>query len=398
MQKDIKSKFIPGKTRIKYGGAVIDRGEINAINKVLNRNWWTIDEETKMFEKELSHKSKVKHSLFVNSGSSALLLALSSLDLPAGSEVIIPAVNFPTAVTACLVNRLIPVFVDVKLENLCIDLDKALDAVSKKTRAVLVVDIAGNTADLEKLKEFKKMGIITILDNCDGYGSTYKNEPIEAYFDVSATSFHAAHIITTGEGGAFFTNSSKFFLRAKSMREWGRAEDSDKSNLASGLPKDYPGRYTYINLGYNLKPIELQAAMGRVQLKKLSIIKKKRMDNYLYLLKGLEKRNLPIEASLQNKNAQISWFAFPCTLKKTEIRAKLRNFLEKKNIETRVIFAGNIIRQPGYKKVEFRVKGDLKNADLVLKDSFFISVHPSVSKEMLDYVLNSLSDFFKNKK
>lgn len=404
MQKDKISRFIPGKTRIKYGGAVVDKKELFAIQKVLDRNWWTLDVEGKMFEDDLSQATSVKHSLFVNSGSSALLLALSALNLEEGSEIIIPAVNFPTVVSACMVNRLIPVFVDVDLNNLCIDLENAKKAITKKTKAIVVVSIAGNTIDVDKINFFKKKGIITILDNCDGYGTTYKNKPIESYFDISVTSFHAAHIITTGEGGALFTNNTQYYKNAKSMREWGRADDSDTIKVAKeiGLPSDYPGRYTYITRGFNLKPIELQAAMGRIQLKKLRKIKKARRENYARLLQGIKKKLLPLQPSIEPKDTYISWFAFPITIKKSGIRGELRKYLENHNIETRVIFAGNITRQPAYKQSSsqkmstFKVYGSLKNSDVVLNDSFFISVHPTITVEMINFILNILEKFFQD--
>jgi CDP-6-deoxy-D-xylo-4-hexulose-3-dehydrase len=397
MKKDIKSRFFPGKTRIKYGGAVVDKKEITAIQKVLNRNWWTLDEEGIKFEKELAKVTGVKHTLFTNSGSSALLLAISSLQLEAGSEIIIPAVNFPTIVSACMLNNLIPVFVDVDSDNLCLNLDKAKKAITSKTKAIVVVDIAGNTVDLEKLSYFKNKKIITILDNCDGYGTTYKNKFVESYFDIAATSFHAAHIITTGEGGAVFTNNTTYYKTAKSLREWGRADDSDGIKVAkkAGLPDDYPGRYTYITRGFNLKPIELQAAMGRVQLKKLQRIKIARAKNYKLLSKGIE--SIPfLKASVPPENASISWFSFPVTVKKPHLRGKLRKFLEENNIETRVIFAGNIVKQPAYQKGNYKVSGSLENSDTVLNDSFFVSVHPTITHEMIDFIINCLKKFFSS--
>ena len=399
MQQDIRSKFIPGKTRIKYGGAVVDEREHRAIQKVLDRNWWTLDEEGRLFENELAKEASVKNALFTNSGSSALLLAISSLMLPKGSEVIIPAVNFPTVASACLYNGLIPVYVDVDMNSLCIDMEKAEKAITKKTKAIIVVNIAGNTVELAKLEKFKKLGLITILDNCDGFGSTYKNKYVESYFDVSATSFHAAHIITTGEGGAMFTNSDIYYKNAKSIREWGRADETDAVKVAkkAGLPADYPARYTYVTKGFNLKPIELQAAMGRVQLKKIKKIKKARLENYLELAKGIEEKNLPFLISTPPKDTDISWFAFPLTLKSKNIRGEIRKFLEDRNIETRVIFAGNIIKQPAYEDSDFRIYKPLTNSDKVLNDSFFVSVHPSITKEMIRFILDSFEDFFSRK-
>ena len=385
-KKDISLEFIPGKTRIKYGGAVVDKKEITAINSVLERNWWTLDEEGVEFEKELAAASGVSYSLFTNSGSSALLLAIASLQLEEGSEVIIPAVNFPTVVSACMMFGLIPVFVDANISNLCIDLENAKKAITKKTKAIIVVDIAGNTVDLDQLKYFKKKGIVTILDNCDGYGSTFKNKFVESYFDISATSFHAAHIITTGEGGALFTNNEKYYKQAKSLREWGRADDSDGIEVAkkAGLPLDYPGRYTYITRGFNLKPIDLQAAMGRVQLKKLNKIKKARERNYNLLLEGVKK--IPqLMPSISPSNSEISWFSFPITILTPNMRGKLRKYLEYNNIETRVIFSGNITKQPAYnqsispnKKINYKISGRLVNSDAILFDSFLSSLFYSI--------------------
>lgn len=398
MQSDLKGKFIPGITRIKYGGAVIDQAEKKAIKGVLDRNWWTLDEQGRLFEKELANSRKVKYSVYTNSGSSALLLAMGVLDFSAGSEIIIPAVNFPTVVQAVLVWGYKPVFVDVNLSNLCLDLSKIEQAITPKTKAIVLVNIAGNTVDISSfVKIAKKHNLATILDNCDGFGTTYKGAPIESFFDFSATSFHAAHIITTGEGGAMFTNKEDAYRKAKSIREWGRADDSDFSKLSknSMLPIDYPARYTYPNLGFNLKPIELQAAMGRAQLKKIEKIKKARAKVFDLIYKGLHEAGLDKYLFLPTwpEGASISWFAFPITLKKDGVRPKLREFLEKKNIETRVIFAGNITKQQGFKGVG-RTSGSLKNADTVCENSFFVSAHPTVTKEMIDYVVNSFKEFF----
>lgn len=399
MQNDVTSKFIPGKTRIKYGGAVVDRAEREAINSVLDRNWWTLDEQGRLFEKELAKSRKVGYAVFTNSGSSALLLAMGVLNLPAGSEVIISAVNFPTVVHAAVVWGYKPVFVDANLDNLCIDLSKIEQAVTSKTKAIVLVNIAGNTIDVAKFSRIaKKNHLFTVLDNCDGFGTTYKSKPVESFFDVSATSFHAAHIITTGEGGAFFTNDKNYFMKAKSIREWGRADDSDDSKLQKNnlLPSDYPARYTYINPGFNLKPLELQGAMGRVQLRKLGEIKKARERVFNLLNKGLQKAGMEKYCffPIFPKESKISWFAFPITLKTEGVRAKFREFLEQKNIETRVIFAGNIVKQPAYKEIG-NWKGNLKNADYIMRNSFFISTHPTVTKEMVEYVVNSFIEFFQ---
>lgn len=397
MQKDNSTKFIPGKTRIKYGGAVVDKEEIKAINKVLKRNWWTLDEEGRLFEQELAKTSDVKYSVFVNSGSSALLLAFSVLDLEVKSEVIVPAVNFPTAVNAILINGYTPVFIDVDSTDYCLDLDVVKKAVSKNTKAILCVNIAGSVPDMRKLKKIARdNNLYLILDNCDGYGSKFELKPVEAWADISATSFMAAHIITTGEGGALFTDNEQFYKRAVSMREWGRALDSNEGvNDPSGeLPSDYQSRYTYITRGFNFRPIELQAAMGRVQLNKLEGIVKSRKQNFDRLYEGLKQFSKYLSLPKEHPQASVSWFSFPITLNNGINRKSLLHFLESRNIETRVIFAGNILKQPAYKNINHKIIGELKNTDNILHNSFFISTHPTVTEEMIEYMIQSFKEFF----
>ncbi len=403
MQADTSKSFIPGKTRIKYGGAVVDKTEINAINKVLSRNWWTLDAEGREFEKELAQTSEVKHAVFVNSGSSALMLAFSAIELPDESEVIIPAVNFPTAINAVLLNRYKPVFIDVEPQNYCLDLGEVEKAITQKTKAVLCVNIAGSVPDLKKLREItKKHGLFLIIDNCDGYGSKFAGKPVESFADLSCTSFMAAHIITTGEGGALFTNDSNLYKKAVSLREWGRALDSDEGvhDQYKELPPDYQSRYTYITRGFNFRPLELQAAMGRIQLKKLKKIIDDRQNNFNMLHKGLSQFSEYLLLPKVHEEAQISWFSFPITLKncvfcKDQARKNMLKFLEEKNIETRVIFAGNILKQPAYQNIDHRREGDLKITNNILFNSFFISVHPTVTEEMINYIVSSFKEYFE---
>jgi CDP-6-deoxy-D-xylo-4-hexulose-3-dehydrase len=399
MQADTHEEFIPGKTRIKYGGAVIDEREIKAIQSVLDRNWWTIDEEARLFEEELAAHVGAKYAIYTNSGSSALLLGMSALDMTPGTKILIPAVNFPTIVSAAIVNRYEPVFVDVDPRTLFIDI-KTLNAMPPEMMAdvgaIALVNIAGNIGDYEEVINFaKSKGWKVIVDNCDGFGTMYKGKSVEAWADVSATSFHAAHIITTGEGGAMFCNHERVNKIARSLREWGRVGDSDLDQQYEGLPEDYPARYTYITKGFNLKPIELQAAMGRVQLTKLDAIKAARKHNHDRLLEGL----MPLESFLQLPytlpDADVSWFAFPIIVKTPDQRPELRRFLEKKNIETRVIFAGNITKQPAYRTgYHYSVVTNLKESDMILRQAFFVSTHPSVTDEMIDYVIASFKEFF----
>ena len=335
------------------------------------------------------------HAVLTNSGSSALLLAVTALEMKKGSEVIIPALNFPTAVSACLYNNLIPVFVDVDPETYCIKIDEIEAAISDKTEAIMIVNIAGNLPDMDRIQEIaKKHNLKTIVDNCDGYGSTWDGQFSEKVCTISTTSFHAAHILAMGEGGAVFTDNYDLAKRVKSLREWGRAADNDASIKSSELPDDYPARYTYITRGFNVKPLELQAAMGRVQLTKLDMIKEARRKNFDLLHDGLSKLSDKITLASVHDKSDISWFSFPFTIKETGQRKKLMDFLEARNIETRVIFAGNVIRQPAYQNINYRKISDLKNSDKIMYDSIFVSVHPSITEEMIQYVIQSITEFF----
>ena len=347
-QSDIKGEFIPGKTRIKYGGSYIKDEEIQAINSVLNRNWWTIDEEARLFEKELATQSKVDYTTVTNSGSSSLLLSIGALIdtkmLKKGDEVIVPVLNFATLTSTITLFGLIPVFVDVDSGTFCIKEALIEKAISPKTKAIAIVNIARNMPEMDRILEIAdEHNLITIVDNCDGYGSLYDNKPVESLADISATSFHAAHIVSMGEGGAVFTNNKALAESTKSMREWGRAFDSDTEYKGeSDLPKDYPSRYTYITRGFNVKPLELQCAMGRVQLRRLKEIKRLRQNNFDTLYEGLLDLEMKrhIDLAISPERADISWFSFPLTLWKTDkTRKELFDFLEKRNIETRVIFA-----------------------------------------------------------
>lgn len=394
MQKDVRKAFEPIKTRIKYGGALTDSREFKAIQKVLNRNWWTLDEEGKFLEQELAKVAGVKYAVLTNSGSSALLVGISALNLPSDTPVLIPATCFPTAVSALIANQLVPVYVDSCLSNFCADLDEveAMLKHNKNIKAFVLVLIAGNMPDMERVKKLgKKYNVKVVLDNCDGFGGAFKGKPVETYADLSCASFHAAHIIAMGEGGAVFTNDEAVAKRARSIREWGRASDDDQVVGHNDLPKDYPARYTYTTIGYNVKPLELQAAMGRVQLKKLAKFKKERNRIITRYLKGL--KDFPTMIPETVKGADPCWFAFPL-LSTLVQRGPLMKYLELNNIETRVIFAGNIVKQPAYKNIGVSAS-ELEKSNLILERGFFVSAHPSLTNEMVDFVVKTIRDFIE---
>lgn len=384
-------KFEPGKTRLKYGGAYTDKEDFAAIQSVLDRNWWTIDEHGKNLEKELAEFTGMKYATLTNSGSSALMVAYASLGLPEGSEVITGAVHFPTTISSLYYNRLVPVYVDNEIDTLGIDPNLIEQAITEKTKAILVVAIAGSIPKIDQILEVaKKHNLITILDNCDGFGGTYKDKPIEQYFDIAVTSFHAAHILCMGEGGGVFTNNDEWGQKAASLREWGRLggyDGIDDKKYLEGIPEDYPARYLFQYMGFNVKPLELQCAMGRTQLKKLPIIKQRRSNNYSMLYKALSK--IP-EIVLPEYNPDCSWFGFPMF---ATYRGPLRDFLERRNIETRTIFGGNITKQPAFRGFG-RIATELPIADKVMTSGMFVSVHPDLDEEMIGYIISSIKEFY----
>lgn len=383
--------FKPKVDRISYGGAMMGNEEREAMLRVYDSQGgrrWTIGPESEAFEEELTEKTGVKRSVVVNSGSSALLLALTALKLPKGSQVVIPAVNFPTAFNAIIQCGLVPLVVDVDLKTLDIDLNEVEKL--KGYSAVIAVNIASNPVDLIKLREKVGDDCKIILDNADGYGTLVDGKFVDTYADISCVSFHAAHIITMGEGGACLTNDEELADRIKKLREWGRASGTDDLYDYPGLPDDYRSRYVYEEIGYNLKPLELQCAIGRVQLKKLEGFREKRLHNFTKL-KEVFSKYPQFETVESLNNAQVCWFSFPFLCKDIP-RKKVMDYLENNNIECRTIFSGNVLRHPAYKDIEYISYGDLPNADRVMKDGMFLSVHPSITDEMIAFIDHCLGE------
>lgn len=379
--------FTPVKDRIEYGGAVIGLEEIKAVMDVMlsqGGRRWTVGPESIAFEEELAKKTGVKRAVVVNSGSSALLVALTALHLPKGSNVIIPAVNFPTAFNAILQCGLTPYVVDVDPKTLNLDLEEVKKAVKlKKIEAVIAVNVASNPVDLVTLREIVGSTKI-ILDNCDGYGTLVNGKFAETYADISCVSFHAAHIITTGEGGACLTDDEELADRCKKIREWGRATGTDDIYEYPGFPDDYRSRYVYEEIGYNMKPLELQCAMGRVQLKKLEDFREKRLANERLMREVFSK--YPEFTLIDSpKNADVCWFSFPLLCKDLP-RKLVMDTLEENNIECRTIFSGNVLKHPAYKGIRYLSHGEMTNADMVMSDGMFLSVHPSITKEMIEFI------------
>lgn len=381
-------KFTPKKDRISYGGAIIGLEEVQAVmNCMLTQGGtrWTVGENSVALERELAETFGVKRAVLTNSGSSALLVAMTALHLPKGSKVVIPAVNFPTAFNAILQCGCVPVVVDVDPKTLNIDLrevEKALEAYPD-IKAVIAVHIAANPVNLIELRKIVGERYI-ISDNCDGSGTTFKGKYIDTYADLSCVSFHAAHIITMGEGGAVLTNNEELADRSLKLREWGRASGTDDIYEYEGFPEDYRSRYVYEEIGFNMKPLELQCAMGRVQLKKMLDFKEARKKNYqaLYDIFSTLHR-FGIVKTIEG--ADPCWFSFPIICKEIK-RKKVFEAFEENNIECRTIFSGNITRHPAYKNSYFIKMSDLHNADYVMANGMFLSVHPSITPEMITFI------------
>lgn len=382
--------------RISYGGAIIDQREKDAINKVIDSQGgsrWTVGTESIAFETELAQKTGVKRAVVVNSGSSALLVALTALHLPKGSLVVIPAVNFPTAFNAILQCGLIPYVVDVDIKTLNIDLAEVAKAMTfEKISAVIAVNIASNPVDYPKLREIVGKDVKIICDNCDGYGTLVDGQFVDTQADISCVSFHAAHIITTGEGGACLTDDIELADRCLKLREWGRASGTDAIYEYPGFPEDYRSRYVYEEIGFNMKPLELQCAMGRVQLTRLEGFREKRLENARLMRQVFQK--YPQFTLIESPtNADVCWFSFPLLCSGIK-RKKVMDTLEANNIECRTIFSGNILRHPAYKDTYYTKHGEMTNADQVMKDGMFLSVHPSITPEMIAFIDEVIGSLF----
>lgn len=383
--------------KIRYGGSVTDEREYKAVMKAVRQGIdtgnWQAGKQARLLEQEAAAFLGVKHGVLTTSGSSAGLLALAALELPKGSEVIIPAVTFPTIFNIILQCGLTPVVVDAKIGTYNLDPNELEAAISKKTKAIIVVHALGNPVDMPKvMKIAKKHKLYVIEDNCDGWGSKIGSKAVGSFGDLSITSFHAAHIVSMGVGGGVFTNSRELAKKVRMYRDWGRQADINKSENTKwkNLPKDYNPRFIYEKIGYNFQILELQAAMGRVQLHKATDIKRKRKANFDYLYQKLDKYpNLVLP--MWNVKADVCWFSFPLSVLGN--RGRLLSHLEKRGIETRPLFAGNILRHPAYSNL--KVKSFVAQADWILKHSFWISVHPRLTKKDLDYIVKTFDDYFK---
>lgn len=400
-----KHSFIPGKDRIFYAQSVYGQEEIDAVVEALHGNWLGPGELTEKFEKEIAKIFGKKYGLFVNSGSSANLLATEIANLPKDSEVITQACAFPTSVSPIIFKGLIPVFVDSKAGTYNIDAGKVEKAITPKTKAILVAHTMGNINDMERLTKIcKKYKLLFIEDSCDIIGGKFDGKPTGIYSDITTTSFYAPHHLTAaGGGGMVMTNDGDLAKEAKVFRDWGRAlPENDDENIEERFSfkvgdTDYDGKFTYLKMGYNFKPVEIQAAFGLVQLKKLSIFNRTRSGNFQKLYNFFKNWQDYFILPETHPKAEVYWLAFPLTIRQDSPieRRDLLTYLEASKIQTRLGFSGNILHHDGFKNILHRIHSNLENANTIMKRSFVIGCHHGMTDAMVDYVCEVFENYLK---
>jgi CDP-4-dehydro-6-deoxyglucose reductase, E1 len=406
--------FVPGQTPVPVSGKVIDAADLSAVVDSALDCWFTTGRFAEDFERKLARFVGVRSASLVNSGSSANLVAVSALTSPKlgerrlqpGDEVITVAAGFPTTLNPIIQNRLVPVFVDITVPGYEIDVSQLEAARSGKTRAIVIAHTLGNVFDLDAVTAFaKKYDLWLIEDCCDALGSTWKGRPVGTFGDIATISFYPAHHITMGEGGAVLTDKPALQTLIESFRDWGRdcwcAPGKDNTcgkrfewQLGS-LPCGYDHKYTYSHIGYNLKATDMQAALGASQIAKLPHFIERRKENFRYLraaLAPLEKYLILPEAT---PGSDPSWFGFPIGVRADAPfrREELTHALEAQKIGTRLLFGGNLMRQPAYEGCDFRAIGDLPNTDYAMNSVFWIGVYPGLTKPMLDFVAEVVTNF-----
>jgi len=415
-RKKSDTEFIPGTTRIQYAGAMFDDCEVIAMVDSILNGWFGLGRKGREFELMFSKYLGVVRTILINSGSSASLLALAALTSPyfrgrlrKGDEVITPAMTFPTTFNSIIQNNLSPVLLDVELGSYNISPGDLKKALSKKTKAIFLPHAFGIPNEMDVIMDFaEEHDLYVVEDNCDALGSIYGDKKTGSFGMLSTCSFYPAHHITMGEGGAVSLRDDDINLYRiiKSLRDWGRAcyceHDETNPNGACGRRFDfkingipYDHRYMYTHMGYNLKPLEFQAAMGIEQLKKLPHFIKKRKKNFKILYNEFQRYEEYFILPSWPAKSNPSWFCFPLTLRDGApfSRREITLFLEKNGIQTRLFFAGNITRQPACKSIKYRSVGRLNNCDKIMKDSFFIGVYPGIDEEKMTYVLCKIQEF-----
>jgi len=405
--------FVPGSSPVPISGRVFDEQELELLVESSLDFWLTTGRFAEQFEREFAKFVGVREAILVNSGSSANLLAIAALTSPKlgdrrlrpGDEVITLAAGFPTTVNPIVQNRLVPVFVDVQIPTFNVDVSYLEAALSDRTRAVIFAHTLGNPFDLYAVTAFtKKHSLWLIEDCCDALGSTYRGQKVGTFGDLATVSFYPAHHITMGEGGCVLTNQPLLRTLVESFRDWGRDCwcAPGKENTCGKrfdwqlgeLPRGYDHKYIYSHVGYNLKATDMQAAVGVAQLKKLPAFIEARKRNFAYLNAGLKDAEKYFVLPEATPNSDPSWFGFPLLVRETApfSRNMLIEFLNGRKIGTRQLFGGNLVRQPAYADLNYRVVGDLPTSDRVMNQAFWIGVYPGLTPAMLDYVLETINE------
>lgn len=411
--------FVPGESMVPVSGKVIGAKELQLMVEASLDGWLTTGRFNAMFEERLAKYLGVKYLITVNSGSSANLVAFSALTstrlgdraIKQGDEVIGVAAGFPTTVNPILQFGAVPVFVDVDLATHNIDVSKLEAAIGPKTKAIMLAHSLGNPFNLDVVTAVcKKHNLWLVEDCCDALGATYNGQLVGTFGDIGTLSFYPAHHITMGEGGAVFTNNAELKLIAESFRDWGRdcycppGKDNTcdkrfcwtKRELGGELPDGYDHKYTYSHLGYNLKITDMQAACALAQMDRLDEFIAKRRANFTYLKNRLASCEQFLHLPEATPNSNPSWFGFPVVLKEEAgvNRTDLLNFLDQNKIGTRLLFAGNLTKQPYMAGRNFRVSGALINTDVVMNQTFWLGTFPALGEPQLDYIADKLEEFF----
>ena len=407
-------EFVPGSSFIPVSGKVFDASDVQSLVDSGLDFWLTTGRFAREFERSFARVFGTRSATLVNSGSSANLVAVSALTsaalgdrrLRAGDEVITVAAGFPTTVNPIVQNGLVPVFIDVSIPTLGPVVEQLEEALSDRTRAVVIAHTLGNPFNLAAVSAFvKKHDLLFVEDCCDALGATYDGKPVGTFGDIATVSFYPAHHITMGEGGAVMTGKPALRTIIESFRDWGRdcwcepgKDDTCGKRFAwqlGSLPFGYDHKYTYSHIGYNLKATDMQAAVGVSQLVKLPQFIAARRRNFDRLSRGLKDLEHVLILPEAEPNSEPSWFGFPMLVRQGApfTRSELTAHLEAHRIGTRLVFAGNLIRQPAYAGQKFRVIGDLRGTDQVMNDAFWIGVFPGLTDEMIDYMIDTVRRF-----
>jgi len=411
-----KMEFVPGVSEVPVSGKVIGNLELRNMVEASLDGWLTTGRFNEQFQKKLANFLGIKCLLTVNSGSSANLIAFSTLTssklkdkaIQKGDEVISVAAAFPTTVNPIVQFGAIPVFIDVKFPTYNIDENLIEEAITKKTKAIMLAHTLGNPFNVKKIRELcDKYDLWLIEDSCDALGSKYNNQNVGTFGDLATLSFYPAHHITMGEGGAVFTNSKRLERIAESFRDWGRDCycEPGKDNTCNkrfgwqlgDLPFGYDHKYTYSHMGYNMKITDMQAACGLAQLESLDRFINKRKENFKFLFENLRELEDFLILPKAEQNSDPSWFGFPLSLKEDNNfnRNDLVNYLNQAKIGTRLLFSGNITKQPFMKNVNFKIHKKLVNTDYIMNNTFWVGLYPGLYEDHLSYIATKIKSYFK---